>query len=115
VLFFCFDHKCASFWENKGNRAATSLQQAKKLTKALTAPFEPWQKYDCDHTHDLYGADRFRDPRRAISVVVVLIWCGVGAPLSPPQSDVLITGFSDWPEQSGATVRDLAIPIKSLP
>jgi len=81
----------------------------------LTASFEPWQKYDCDHTHDLYGADRFRDPRRAISVVVVLIWCGVGAPLSPPQSDVLITGFSDWPEQSGATVQDLAIPIKSLP
>ena len=112
MLFFCSDHKCASFWENKGNRAATSLQQAKKLTKALTAPFEPWQKYDCDHTHDLYGADRFRDPRRAISVVVVLIWCGVGAPLSPPQSDALITGFLIGRKQSGATARDLAMPTQ---
>jgi hypothetical protein len=50
--------------------------------------------------------------RRAISVVVVLISCVVDAPLSPPQSAVLITGFSDWPEQSGATVRDLAIPTQ---
>jgi len=50
--------------------------------------------------------------RRAISVVVVLIGCVVGTPLSPPLSDVLITGFSHWPEQSGATVRDLAIPTQ---
>jgi hypothetical protein len=78
----------------------------------LTALFQSWQKYNGDHTHDLCSADRFRDPRRAISVVVVLIWCVVPAPLSPPQSDALITGFLIGRKQSGATARDLAMPTQ---
>ena len=44
-------------------------------------------------------------------MVVVLIWC-VDAPLSPPQSDALITGFLIGRKQSGATARDLAMPTQ---